>query len=293
MNQMFDNFINQSSDYIPNNMFRKPVAREVSLSTETIHPIYRRNKIFAYWWNWGDSVSLEIKNAITIYLPEDSIVSNIPDSYPTTETIGNFVGQKYYNLINIRSFTLAAILGEGDPEDKLYIWEEDKNFTYRNFGKEPIDLEIPLREGEQFVVQLLDFRKEKVKENIYHESPFTWIITPEESLKIKQGIYTLNIHTEVIKEDEEGLKYSESLRLSNSYEIYVMFNGYLDVRSVYLSSIDNSLLAALLAKDGMPDTREFVTADMLATVAFTGMWNDLGQDGDVLLDGDGYLYEGS
>ena len=66
--QMFDNFINQPADYIPNNMFRKPIAREVTLSDDTIHPIYRWGKVVAYWWNWGDSISLEIKNEITVYI---------------------------------------------------------------------------------------------------------------------------------------------------------------------------------------------------------------------------------
>lgn len=280
--QMFDNFLNKPSDYIPNNMFKKPIARQATFSTETLHPIYRRGKVFAYWWNWGDSISLDVKNEITVYFPNDSIVVSTSGQEPDEHTIGQFTNQKYYNITDIKSYTLAAIIGEGEPEDKLYIWKKDEKFTYDTWGTDPVVLEIPSRENEQFVVQLFDFRKEKIREDIYTTIPFKWTISPDESLRIQQGIYTLNIHSEIRSDDV-----STELRLTNSYPIYVMFNGYLDARSFYLYPQDNPY-AALAPGAQASSSNNYVTVDMLATVAFTGMWNDLGQDGEVTLDGDGY-----
>ena len=278
---MFDNFENQPSDYIPNNMFRPPIIRRVELNDDSIHPIYRRGRLFAYWWNWGDDISLEVKNNLTIYLPDEAIVSNTPGFEPSTDTEGDFSGQKYYNLVDLTSFTLSAII---DSDPKTYIWEKDAKFTYQSIGKTAIEVELPKKENEQFVVQLLDFRNEKVKEDIFTDIPFTWTITPEESLKIHQGIYTLNIHSEIRVDDT-----STRLRLRNSYPIFVMFNGFLDIRNLVLFPSENSMYASLF--NSISDIKGLVTADQLATVAFTGMWNDLGQDGDVILEGDGYNEE--
>lgn len=216
--QMFYNFDNQSPDYIPNNMFPMPIVQWLSVNNDTVRPIYRKCKLVGYEWNWGDSISLTIKNQIKINIPEYAIYT-YEDVDPTEDTVGTFVGQKYYNLHKLTSYTLSLILDKQDGSHE-YIWDKDKNLTFPNIGTQTLEVPIPLEEGEQIVVQLFNFRKEKIKDWIYYEPTFNWELLPEESLLLVPGIYFLNIHVEtrVTEQDEE---YSTDLRLTNAYEIVV------------------------------------------------------------------------
>ena len=213
--QMFDNFDNQSPDYIPNNMFPKIPVRAICLDNDTIKPIYRNCKLVGYEWDWGDKVKMEIKNQIRICIPTDSIYTYNNED-PTTET-GGIIGQKYYNLSALKSFTLQSIVS-GD-----FIWVQDDEFTF--IDNQGIGLEVPilLKEDEQVVVQLFNFRKEMIRCDIFYVPDFTWSLTPEESLKLVPGIYYMNIHLETMKEDPEDpeKKISTNLRLTNAYEIVV------------------------------------------------------------------------
>lgn len=163
--QMFDNFENQPADYIPNNMFPKPVIQWLSVNNDTVRPIYRKCKMVGYEWNWGDKVSIEIKNQIKINIPQYAIYT-YEDVNPTEQTEG-FVGQKYYNFYDLSSWTLTAILDNVDGTHK-YIWEKDDKLTFPTIGIETIEVPIRLKEGEQVVVQLFNFRKEIIKDWIYY-----------------------------------------------------------------------------------------------------------------------------
>lgn len=215
--QMFFNFDNQPKDYIPNNMFPIRPIRFVSINSDTVKPIFRGCKMVGYEWNWGDNISIEIKNQIHINIPPNSIYT-YEDVDPTTSTVGEVVGQCYYNLASLKSFHLTSI--KENQGIYYYIWEQDKDFTYAESGGIALDVLIPLKEGEQIVVQLFNFRKEKIRDDIYYEPEITWTLTPEESLKIVPGIYFLNVHLETM-EKEEDQDVSTALRLANNYEIVV------------------------------------------------------------------------
>lgn len=212
--QLFDNFENQPSTYIPNNMFPMPVVTWLNVNNDTIRPIYRKCKLVGYEWNWGDSISLTIKNQIKINIPEYAIYT-YEDEDPTRETEGTFVGQKYYNLYKLTSYTLSMILDQLDGSHE-YIWEKDEKLTFPSIGVETLDVPIPLKEGEQIVVQLFNFRKERIRDDVYYEPEINWTLTPEESLQLVPGIYFLNVHLETMEEEV-----STSLRLTNEYEIVV------------------------------------------------------------------------
>ena len=94
--QMFYNFENRPKDYIPNNMFPTPVIKMLSINDDTVRPIYRDCKLVGYEWNWGDKVSIEIKNQIKLSIPQNAIYT-FEDIDPTSETEG-VIGQKYYNF---------------------------------------------------------------------------------------------------------------------------------------------------------------------------------------------------
>ena len=227
--QLFDNFDNIPQNYIPNNMFPRIPEIMVALDNDTVKPLFRDGKQVGYKWNWGDVIKLPIKNEIHIKVPNGSLTTNTHEEVPTTETVGDFIGQKFYNFKDFRSWTLREILKEeiqpyyeGEEQETTgevvytYVWEEDPMFTYsKNIGQD-YTLPLPWNEHDQIVVQLFNFRKECIREDIYYEPDIVWELTPDESLKIVAGIYFLNVHIENRFED-----ISSYLRLTNAYEIVV------------------------------------------------------------------------
>ena len=231
--QLFDNFDNIPQNYIPNNMFPRIPEIMVALDNDTVKPLFRDGRQVGYKWNWGDVIKLPIKNEIHIKVPNGSLTTNTHDEVPTTETVGDFIGQKFYNFKDFRSWTLREILKEeiqpyyeGEEQETsdevsdevvyTYVWEEDPMFTYsKNIGQD-YTLPLPWNEHDQIVVQLFNFRKECIREDIYYEPDIVWELTPDESLKIVAGIYFLNVHIENRFED-----ISSYLRLTNAYEIVV------------------------------------------------------------------------
>jgi len=153
--QLFDNFDNIPQNYIPNNMFPRIPEIMVALDNDTVKPLFRDGRQVGYKWNWGDVIKLPIKNEIHIKVPNGSLTTNTPDEVPTTETVGDFIGQKFYNFKDFRSWTLKEILEEeiqpyyeGEEQETTgevvytYVWEEDPMFTYsKNIGQ---DYTLPL-----------------------------------------------------------------------------------------------------------------------------------------------------
>ena len=246
--QLFDNFDNIPQNYIPNNMFPRIPEIMVALDNDTVKPIFRDCRLVGYKWNWGDVVKLPIKNEIHIKVPNGSLTTDTAGEEPTKQTVGDFIGQKFYNFKDFRSWTLKEVLEAEPPEPEInpensavdfgivgqsktdtelyipqddtpvydYIWEEDPMFTYsKNMGQD-YTLPLPWNEHDQIVVQLFNFRKECIREDIYYEPDIVWELTPDESLKIVAGIYFLNVHIENRFED-----ISSYLRLTNAYEIVV------------------------------------------------------------------------
>ena len=216
--QLFDNFDIQPPDYIPNNMFpRIPEILEF-INEETVHPRFNGEKLIGYWWRWGDDVSLDIINQICVGLPAGAMISWEEGEYPDEHTAGDFPGQKYYNFVDLASWTFDSIVDDDqDPENGvLYVWVKDPQLVSVKNGVERINVPVPLADGEQIVVQIFNFRKELINEWAYSEQRCTWRLTPEESKQLIPGIYYLNIYLETPYEEIQS-----DLRTTNCYEIYV------------------------------------------------------------------------
>jgi len=99
-----------------------------------------------------------------------------------------------------------------------YSWTKDDKLTYPKCGANttPVDILIPLKEHEQIVVQMFNFRKERMFTEIYTEPEFTWTLSADDSLKLQPGIYFFNVHLESRYE-----QITSDLRLTNAYEIVV------------------------------------------------------------------------
>jgi hypothetical protein len=193
-------------------MFPKRPVIEVCLTDETARPIYRKHKLVGYEWNWGDKISIDIKNQIHICIPVDSIYT-YEDVDPTSETEG-FIGQKYYNLSALKSFTLSSIIPDA------FVWVQDEHFTYINNEGIGLDIPVSLKDGEQIIVQFFNFRKELMFEKAYTESEAVFELSPEESKKIVPGIYYMNIYLDTYEGTEEE-QITTDIRLTNAYEIVV------------------------------------------------------------------------
>lgn len=218
--QLFDNFEHLPHDYVPNNMF-PPIPQVMKcLDDRTVHPVMKDGKHVGYWWNWGDIVQIPIHNSITISLPPGAQIVYGMET-PDDDTAGDFIGQKYYNLTQLRSWTLTDVLDseELDLESDSpysYVWVEDKEFTYPERGEE-ITLNKDLCCCDQIVAQLFNFRKEMIKSWVFDEGSTNFIrLTPEESLQLVPGIYYLNVHIETKWHDV-----ATYLRLTNTYEVQV------------------------------------------------------------------------
>ena len=96
------------------------------------------------------------------------------------------------------------------------MWVEDPYLTSVKNGVEKVNVPVPLREGEEIVVRLFNFRKELIHEWTYDEYRCRWQLTPECSKELVPGIYYLNIYLETSYEETLS-----DLRTTNCYEIYV------------------------------------------------------------------------
>ena len=215
--QLFDNFDHQPPNYIPNNMFPRIPEKMVSLDTDTMHPLFRKGEMVGYWWNYGDSVSLEINNKIHIGLPAGAITTYEKGVYPTPDTVGDFPYQKFYNLADLKSFTLDAIVPLDDTDEVLYVWVEDFEFTYLQPGQCEEDVWIELGEGQEIYVELLNFRYELLKDWVFGDESNMLTLTPDESSEYKPGMYILRIS--LVTTNDEGTLLDR--KLTNQYELNV------------------------------------------------------------------------
>lgn len=89
-----------------------------------------KGNFIAYWWNYGDTLSLPFTINKEHYVEEDAILYTnvsgasyvdpliVPGEHPTTDTQG-YVGQRAYNVMTGQSWTYTGILN-GD-----FVWVED------------------------------------------------------------------------------------------------------------------------------------------------------------------------
>lgn len=165
---------------------------------------------YGFQWKAGNSVSIKIDYRYPIGVPEQSIISYTKGEHPTLDTHGDFIGQRFYNLVDVKSWELVSYL----PNDDDYLWNEDKNLVYQVNSDCKFDVE-PDMEGKQVRVTLCNFRREVIKEDVFEgQNQFYWTLSPEQSKDIKQGIYYLYTYTET----SDGAQQT----LDRVYEIHIL-----------------------------------------------------------------------
>lgn len=126
---IFDNYINQDDNYIPDNIHDKKIClAESSFEYGNLHPWFDlKHHQIGYQWEYGLSNILSFTVNKVINVPEDAIIFYNQSEYPDITTEGK-IGQKAYNTINILSWTCTSI--ESVNDEFKYIWTPDEHLTY-------------------------------------------------------------------------------------------------------------------------------------------------------------------
>ncbi len=187
---MFLNYQNIADNYIPNNLINAfPLkVRDSKLSpTDASKPYEEYNtkgELDGYFWRYGDTLNLEFDLDGEITLEGDAIVVSSKGVCPTTYTVGK-IGQRFYNVADLTSFTCVSSLGG------KYLWEKDKTFTYPSGAERTVYVSAEDYLADKNVeVTIYNFRLEPIYNKFFKgATTITLPIDVELSAKLVKGIY--------------------------------------------------------------------------------------------------------
>lgn len=194
MSDMFKNYFNIDPNYIPNNMDFKKHQRERSYNRDSLIAIIDRfNQIWGYTWSWKDTVSIPITIDKVVNVPDDSIIMNESGIAPTNQTEGK-VGQKFYNVVDVKSWTCKDIGVDDDTNSPYYSWIEDDYLKYVDHSDTTITIK-PNISGKKLTAEILNFRKEIVYSKEFNDGDSSSYldIDLELSNKLVPGIYFIRV----------------------------------------------------------------------------------------------------
>lgn len=194
MSSMFSKYFDIDPDYVPNNMDCKKPQKERSYNEDSLIAIIDRfNHIWGFTWSWKDTVSIPITVNKNLNVPDDSIIVNTPYEVPTYQTEGK-VGQKYYNVPDIRSWTCKSVEVEYPTQLKAYTWIEDDYLKYIDHSNTEITIE-PNIAGKHLEAEILNFRKEIIYSQVFDDGDnFSYMdIGLDLSNKLVPGIYFIRV----------------------------------------------------------------------------------------------------
>lgn len=188
---MFLNYHNIADNYRPNNLinaFPSKIIPSKLAPVEASKPYEEFNakgELEGYFWRYGETLNLEFNIDGEITIESDAIISDIKDQMPGMRTRG-YVGQKCYNLIDLKSWTCTLITPEG------YIWTQDESFTYPTEG-EIKSIYIPADsylKNKNIEFTIYNFRMEPVHKEVYPATTkAVFSISLELSKKLVKGTY--------------------------------------------------------------------------------------------------------
>lgn len=179
---MFDSYNNLNDNYIPNNI--EPRCCQTKILDSSIPKIiYNLNNEFVgYQWHSGDIFDLILSVNKKILVSESSLILDNQGEIPNVLLPGKFIGQKAYNIVDCKSWTLMSIIDDG------YIWEEDKLFTYCDDGDKEIELR-PDMTDKYIEFNLYDFRYDKIYSQVSDVGESSLIINTDKPEFQKPGIF--------------------------------------------------------------------------------------------------------
>lgn len=188
MSNMFTNYENLDSTYVPNNR-NKEIQKQCILNYEIPKEIYDNNKqIIGYSWSYGDTFTIRYNANRPIYVEKDAILY-YGNEEPDEDTVGR-KGQKVYNLSYSRCWICESL------DSSIYNWVEQKNFTFPANGEEKVYVQPPYDLTKMTAkVVIENFRHEEIysKEYELSDGSITIDIDKELSEKLVKGIYYMYV----------------------------------------------------------------------------------------------------
>ena len=188
---MFDNYNNQNTNYIPNNLTydgKSPQSYPIPYTDYNAE----EEKI-GYYWYYGDTVNLSFDITGEMTVESNSIIYYISGQYPTINTVGE-LNQKAYNVADLLSWTLTAIeVDEGLTE---YIWTADDEFENPQEGDKQVYITASdYIRGMTAQIKIHNFRYEVVytEEQKVNSNEVTLSIGKDLSDKLVKGTYYITL----------------------------------------------------------------------------------------------------
>ena len=111
---MFLNYHNIDSNYRPNNLIN---AFPSKMNSSKLDPLdaskpfeeyNTKGELTGYFWRYGETLNLEFNIDGEITIESNAMLLKIKGQEPTTVTMGK-VGQRVYNIVDLRSWTCVAV----------------------------------------------------------------------------------------------------------------------------------------------------------------------------------------
>lgn len=210
MSDMFANYENLSSTYVPNNQKKELVKQEI-FNQDIPKKEYDMNGNFiGYSFAYGDTVEIEYFLDKTVCVEEDAIIYERHDEKPDS-TVEGYKGQKAYNTYDLNCWICESL------DQSIYNWKKLDKFVVPENGKKSIHVKSNhIFTNSTAKVTISNFRYEEVYSASIELSPnessaFSIVIDKELSTKLLKGIY--NCLVEVFNEN--------NLYVDSSFKLFV------------------------------------------------------------------------
>lgn len=190
---MFLNYQNIADSY-PNNLVNAFPSYNICSKLDPIeasNPYEEydvKGNLIGYFWRQGETLNLEFNIDGELTIESNAILFKATGQTPTKRTLAK-VGQRAYNIIDLRSWTCVEI----DTRD--YIWEEDEEFTYPVGGDKKVYIPASTYLKDKKVeVTLYNFRNEPICKKLYDAAPtIVFNIDKELSEQLVRGVYYCSV----------------------------------------------------------------------------------------------------
>ena len=197
---MFLNYHNIADNYMPNNLINAFPTKDKCSKLDPIEASKpyeeydAKGELEGYFWRYGDTLNLEFNIDGEITIESDAIISTTKGQYPTERTIGK-IGQRFYNVADMKSFTCVAQYSHG------YYWEEDRVFTYPTSASKSVYISADsYLSNKQVEVTIYNFRLEPICKKVFGGAPtIRFFIDKELSNALVKGVYycSLRVYDEI------------------------------------------------------------------------------------------------
>ena len=187
---MFDNYNNQNTNYIPNNLgyaCRKPMAYPIPYAEYNAE-----GEQSGYYWYYGDTVNLVFDLIGELTVESGTKIYTVTGQEPTENTVGE-IGDCAYNLTDKISWSLSTITIDGNKTK--YGWVQNETYENPPTGEQQVYISVAdYVAGMEALIKLYNFRYEEVYSYTTEAtSDITLSIGRELSEKLIKGTYYITL----------------------------------------------------------------------------------------------------